>query len=214
MSTDYYATFAPVELDREELVPILEAVVFNGEGPSCLSADRLSLTGGRLRYEWESLEFAELSDALAATSDWDGLEIPFVRERRQWSLLLWSDVEGCSTLTLCEPGSVYERQIERESVRMNFVEMLEELRARLCASFCVLEAESVFRSRRVEEIEGWLDGLGRGENPKGWELVICEDKKISQERIPLRYRAQHDFVPVGELSSSAWIISFMGPLRP
>jgi len=209
MATDYYATFSPVHLVRSELCKPLTPL-FKGRHSIESIADRLSYEHGRLSYDGGTARVTELGAALNTTSDWDGVEFHFVRDGRQWSLSIWSDIKHCSTVALCEPGASYQEQLNDQRARMKLLGLLLALMATLGASFCIVEAESTYRSRTKSEVEEWLRGLRNGDGPRDWVLVLCKTELISIDQIPVEYRSVDSFCQTD--GGDCWILSFMGPI--
>jgi hypothetical protein len=192
MSIYYYATFAPVPLPPEEVAQRLAALLDELGSRMAPDVDELVWERGRFVYTMEERESGSLQEALKSLGEGRGVEVHFDWLRRSCSFLVWRDLPGHLTVTFCEPGSLFEQQQGESRSRQELAALLLELLRRLEADFCILEAESVFRSRIQGELMQWLDELPQS-GGRDWAMVLARSDAVPIDRLPKALRKSGSF---------------------
>lgn len=210
MATDYYATFSSIHSDLNLLIPALESCLFEGAPQIDYTVDRLCQIDQHFEYTHDTRKFKNFSEAILGTSDWDGVEIHFLRERQMCSLLLWRDTAGLLTITFCEPGRLFETQIQDYGLRLRLGVFLRRIMDKINSNFCILEAESSFTTRTREDIISWVQSLRTTKPQADWRLVICDNDFLPGSGIPadIRKMGFFHYTP----GSKRWFFSFMGEI--
>ncbi|BAP55291.1 hypothetical protein THII_0994 [Thioploca ingrica] len=182
MSIEYYVSFEPVLLTREELLePVLE-ILYEMDAKIDTSFDRLEFKNGKFQYTYEDINYPSLISIFELTKNWDGIQINFVCTEKLCNLIIINDDKSSNTLILSEPGSLFEWQWFEQSNYVQLVNRLINSMKILGANFCILEPGWTQRSRTQKDIEKWLFDLGQGIK-RDWELVIIKNETLS-ESIP------------------------------
>lgn len=209
MGMDYYASFAPVNQTREELLEPLLNVLFELNVNLDLDFDRLAFENGKFVYTMEDASFVRLEDALPATQHWDGVEFHFAYLQRACSLLMWNDIPHHTTIVFRESGKLFDRQCDEPEERNRLARILLLIMERLRAAFVILEPGCIFKSRRKEDIQRWLSEFVEG--PKwDWNLVIARQDCIPASEVPDAIKRRAYFELYG--TRSVWLVSFMGEI--
>jgi hypothetical protein len=183
MSTEYYASFAPVVLTRKALQLAFEKLF--SEMSAQLDSDvyRLELKNGQFEYTGDEITCNSLVEALTQTDEWGGVEINLVYQHQLCSLIVANEIPGKTTVCFCEPGALFEKQWRHPLNRFHLLNLLVNFMSRLGASYCVLEPGWARRSRTQTDIENWLHDISQG-IARDWELVITQDVFISRQAVP------------------------------
>jgi hypothetical protein len=210
MSIHYYATFAPVPLQPREVAQRLAALLDEIGSRMAPDVDEMVWERGRFVYTMEERVCGSLQEALESLGEGRGLEVHFDWSRRACSFLVWSDPPGHLTVTFCEPASLFAQQQQEARSRQELAAVLLELLRRLGAGFCVLEAESVFRSRSQDELVRWLDELPRS-GGRDWAMVLARSEAVSIDRVPKAFRKSGSFCHWA--AHHLWLLSLLGDVR-
>ena len=207
MGMEYYATFAPVPLTREALIFPLNKLLSEMNARLDQECDRLDWGDGQFEYSEEPEICGSLQDAVRTSSHWGGVEVYFGWGGRNCSLLLWNDVPGHTTVTLCESGVLFERQVEDAESRASWVTVLLRFMETLGAGFCVFEPGSEFRSLSREAVFEWLGDVENGK-PRDWVLVAASEQTIPAVEVKEAVRRKLLFKLLAE--QKLWILSSIG----
>lgn len=207
MGIEYYASFSPVPLTRDELIDPLLYMLFDMDARVDEDCDRLDFKDGMFKYTYEDVNCKSFEDAIRTTKEWDGVEIHFGYLSKLCSILIWNDIPKHTTVVFCEPGALFERQIDNQEDRNDFVDMLLKFMNKIMASFCVIEPGSEFRSRTREDILQWLLDVERGQL-RDWKMVIVREVCISGEKVPESVKEVCNFQRLKQ--KNVWILSLMG----
>ena len=209
MSIHYYGTFSPVPLAGQELARRLESVLAKLGTSIGTDVDLLNWQGDRFVYTFEEREYGSLGEAIASieAQPRTGVEIHFTYRGHACSLLVWNDVARTLTVTFCEPSSLFGLQQEEDRERNQLAALLLELMRSLDADFCILEAESVFRSRTQRELMQWLERLPT-QGGRDWTMVVSRNRCIPPTQVPAGFRTGARFRQWA--SHELWLLSLMG----
>lgn len=197
MSTEYYASFEPASMSRQEIAYKISEGIFALGARVDVDFDRLDKEDGRYVPTHDYLEKDSLIQAIQATEHWHGIQLHMTYEKRMCDITLINDISDKVTLIFSEPKSLYNQQLQNET-DLSLLKVLLIWNRLLGSSFCIFEPGWIGKSRVMDDIKEWIRDLDEGRS-RDWELVIVADREIAFVSIPSKVRERYSFNRLEEL---------------
>lgn len=182
MSTDYFASFEPVALSRQDIAYAICDAIFELDASVDMDFDRLDIENGHYIPTHDYIENESLLQAIKATPQWPAIQLHIVYEEQICDITILNDIPNKITMVFSEPKSLYHQQINGMTT-IALLELLLLFMRVTGASFCVFEPGWIRKSRVLADIRQWIDELSEGRE-SDWEFVIVDEDKISLASLP------------------------------
>lgn len=211
MGIDFCASFAPVPVDRGELLDPVLILLHRMEAQVNRALDRLTLESEKLVYRDDPYSCDSVAEAFELASTWDGFELHFTYKYRLCTLMVWNDLPHQTTVVLTEPKPLFTQQQDEPAERRKWFALLADALPLVESEFCVLETGSEYRSRTRDDFLAVLKGMP-GSKPPDWNGFLAMVRTIPASLLPPLMVESPEFCLFPD--SKSWAYSWMGAIRP